>query len=135
LLLISTLSAPAAAGAPAKVLRYGTQKTPGYPSVLADGECCKRAGVVKATPLVDLEHFRFSLNREKALSLCFYAIPDAKRSSTFAGIALGPDFTCPPAVGFCLDDADAGEALMPSRRAGGGRTETRGARAPPPYFA
>jgi serine-type D-Ala-D-Ala carboxypeptidase (penicillin-binding protein 5/6) len=29
------------------------------------------------------------LNREKALSFCFYAIPDAKPLRTFAGIALG----------------------------------------------
>ncbi|WP_337184851.1 hypothetical protein [Shinella sp.] len=35
-----------------------------------------------------LEHFRFSSNRENALSLCFYAIPDAKPLRTFAGIAL-----------------------------------------------
>ncbi|PWE53064.1 hypothetical protein DEM27_27195 [Metarhizobium album] len=35
-----------------------------------------------------LEHFRLSPNRESALTFCFYAIPDAKPLSTFAGIAL-----------------------------------------------
>jgi hypothetical protein len=35
-----------------------------------------------------LEHFRFSSNRENALSFCFHAIPGAKPLLTFAGIAL-----------------------------------------------
>src|SRR5690606_1502485 len=36
-----------------------------------------------------IEHFRFSSNRENALSFCFYAISNAKPLRTFAGIALG----------------------------------------------
>ncbi|TGE95288.1 hypothetical protein C9417_20375 [Rhizobium sp. SEMIA 4088] len=35
-----------------------------------------------------LEQFRFSSNRENALSSCFYAVPDAKPLRTFAGTAL-----------------------------------------------
>jgi hypothetical protein len=37
-----------------------------------------------------LEHFRFSSNHGSALSLCYYAIPDAKPLYAFAGIALKP---------------------------------------------
>ncbi|HXV31153.1 MAG TPA: hypothetical protein VD840_12545, partial [Sinorhizobium sp.] len=40
------------------------------------------------TRAVSIEHFSFSPNRENALSLCFYAIPDAKPLRIFAGIAL-----------------------------------------------
>ena len=35
-----------------------------------------------------IEHFRFSSNRENALSSCFYAVPDAKPLGTFAGTTL-----------------------------------------------
>jgi hypothetical protein len=51
LLLISTLSAPATASAPSKVLRYGTQKAANTSSALADMECRKRPVAGKATPL------------------------------------------------------------------------------------
>jgi hypothetical protein len=37
---------------------------------------------------VVLEHFRFSSNRENALSPCFYAFPDGKPLRTFPGNAL-----------------------------------------------
>ncbi|HEV7247049.1 MAG TPA: hypothetical protein VGN93_08685 [Shinella sp.] len=51
LLLISTLSAPSAVSASSKVLRYGTQKTVGHSSALADMECRKRPVAGKVTPL------------------------------------------------------------------------------------
>ncbi|WP_439617444.1 hypothetical protein [Shinella sp.] len=51
LLLISTLSAPSAVSASSKLLRYGTQKTFGHPSALADLECRKRPVAGKVTPL------------------------------------------------------------------------------------
>jgi hypothetical protein len=51
LLLISTLSAPSAVSASSKVLRYGTQKTVGHPSALADMECRKRPVAGKVSPL------------------------------------------------------------------------------------
>jgi hypothetical protein len=51
LLLISTLSAPSAAGAGSKMLRYGTHKTAGHPSALPDAECRKRIVAGKVTPL------------------------------------------------------------------------------------
>ncbi|MGO4837678.1 extracellular solute-binding protein, partial [Rhizobiaceae sp. 2RAB30] len=42
-----------------------------------------------------LGHFRFSSNRGNALSICSYAIPDAKPLRTFAGIALALGLTLP----------------------------------------
>jgi hypothetical protein len=51
LLLISTLSAPAVASAPSKVLRYGTQKAANTSSALADMECRKRPVAGKTVPL------------------------------------------------------------------------------------
>jgi hypothetical protein len=47
---------------------------------------------VSAFPDHAPELFRFSPNREKALSICFHAIPDAKPFHTFAGIALAADY-------------------------------------------
>jgi hypothetical protein len=46
---------------------------------------------------VVLEHFRFSSNRENALSPCFYAFPDGKPLRTFPGNALAqlPQFAGP----------------------------------------
>lgn len=51
LLLISTLPTPSTAGSTLKVLRYGTQKTAGYPSALHDMECRKREVADKIIPL------------------------------------------------------------------------------------
>ena len=45
-------------------------------------------------------HFRFSPNRENALTFCFRAIPDAKSLRTFAGIAL-------ESVWFILNQTDS----------------------------
>jgi hypothetical protein len=43
--------------------------------------------------LLRLERFRFSSNRENALSFCFHAIPDGKTLNTFPGIALNVDLS------------------------------------------
>ena len=53
LLLISTLPAPAAAGAASKVLRHGVQKAAGTPSNVSDIECRKRTAAAKAVSVDD----------------------------------------------------------------------------------
>ena len=49
-------------------------------------KACHPAGMPLSFPL---EHFRQTPVRQRALSLCFYATPDAKPVPIFAGVALG----------------------------------------------
>jgi hypothetical protein len=96
--MVSTFSAPSAVNVTSKALRYGTQKTAGHASVLADMEWRKRGVACKVMPLV----------------------------------GPGADLPCLPAeAALVLDGGKIGAVLAASLRATGGRTETRGARAPP----
>jgi hypothetical protein len=83
------------------MLRYGTQKTAGYPSALPDIECRKRAVAGKVTSLD----------------------------------SAGTDFTCLPIrEAFRLEGLAAALVVVLRPGAGVGRTEMRGARAPPLNF-